>query len=137
MAMLISTRIANADANKYLDGKHYSGAGVSQYIKIVNKSKKPMSNVAIATLDFKRDPMWGEVIPVPDIKAGSSRTIDLKKKKLQLIEFKIKWFVDGAKYLHEQSHTTFGHWDYFTVIELTFDDYGYFLSVLRWEPVET
>lgn len=135
MTILVTKRISDNDANKFIDPKYLPDSGYSQYVKIINNSSSSLSNVAIATLDYKEDPMWGDVINVPNIRPGASKTVDLTKKKLQLIEFKIKWYVSGVRYLHEQPHTTFGQWTYYTVAELTVDKFGYFMSVLRWLPV--
>lgn len=134
--MLRTERVPAPDEARYFETKFNVSTGYSRYIKIINNSKKKLVNVAIASLDYRHDPMWSDVINVPDVGPGKSKIVDLTKFKYQIIEFKIKWYAGGVRNLFEQPHRMSGQWEYYTAAEFTVDDIGYFMSLLSWEQAD-
>jgi len=105
---------------------------------IRNVSRKTIRRATLAWLDYDRHPLWGDPIPFDEaIAPGRTAVIDVTEKKIRIVEYKIKFFIDGVRYLLETGHPPEepGPWFFWTEVELTHDQHGFFLSKQSWSRV--
>ncbi|MET3845019.1 hypothetical protein [Bradyrhizobium sp. OAE829] len=129
MPMLVASRDKSAQIKT-----NYSGI-----FTVKNLTEKPVTGASLAMLDYDRHPLWSDPAPFSkSISPGKSASVNLTPKKLRIVEFKIKFFIDGIRHLVEVGHapgSSVGKWYFYTTIELTIDPWGYFLSKQAWEEV--